>query len=91
MLRKVLEPIGRADITAHGFRSSFADWVSERTSFPDRVREAALAHVVGGKTTRAYARSDLIEERVKLMQAWADFCYGPAATGEVVPMRKVRP
>lgn len=87
VLRKVLERMARADITTHGFRSSFADWVSERTSFPDRVREAALAHVVVGKTTRAYARSDLIEERVKLMRAWADFCYGPAA-GEVVPMRK---
>jgi len=79
-----------SDITAHGFRSSFADWVSERTSFPDRVREAALAHLGGGKTTRAYARSDLLEERVRLMQAWADFSYGAEAAGEVVPMRKAR-
>jgi integrase len=90
VLRKVLERMDRADITAHGFRSSFADWVSERTSFPDRVREAALAHVGGGKTTRAYARSDLLEERVRLMQAWADFSYGAEAAGEVVPMRKAR-
>ena len=91
VLRKVLERMSRAHITAHGFRSTFADWVSERTSFPDRVREAALAHTIGSKSSRAYARSDLLDERVKLMQAWADFCHGPLVAGEVVPLRKARP
>ena len=84
--------MGRDDITTHGFRSTFADWVSERTSFPDRVREAALAHVTGSKSSRSYARSDLFGERTRLMEAWSAFCSTPLAEGAaVLPMRKARP
>jgi integrase len=84
--------MGRDDITAHGFRSTFADWVSECTNFPDRVREAALAHVIGSKSARSYARSDLLAERAKLMSMWADFCYGPPIdAADVVPIRRARP
>jgi integrase len=78
----------REGITPHGFRSSFRDWCSERTAFPHEVCERALAHVTGSKSSRAYARSDLLDERRKLMSAWADFCYSPPAAGEVVPIRK---
>jgi hypothetical protein len=42
----------------HGFRSTFKDWSSEMTSFPDHVSEAALAHAVADKARAAYARSD---------------------------------
>jgi integrase len=82
----------REGITPHGFRSTFRDWASERTAFPHEVCERALAHVTGSKSSRAYARSDLLAERAKLMSAWADFCYSPPAAGEVTPLRKaVRP
>jgi hypothetical protein len=40
--------MGHADLTAHGFRSSFKDWASEATKYPDIVAEQALAHQVGG-------------------------------------------
>ena len=50
-----------ADVTAHGFRSTFRDWVGERTSFPGDVAEMALAHVVADKTEAAYRRGDLFE------------------------------
>ena len=33
------------DITVHGFRSTFKDWSSEMTRFPDHVSQAARAHV----------------------------------------------
>lgn len=61
------------DATVHGFRSSFRDWVGDATSFPREVAEAALAHKVGDETERAYRRSDALEKRRKLMQAWADY------------------
>jgi integrase len=77
-------------ITVHGMRSSFRDWCSERTSFSYEVCERALAHITGNKSSRAYARSDLLDERRKLMSMWADFCYGPVTIGELVPMRKAR-
>jgi integrase len=80
----------REGITPHGFRSSFRDWAAERTAFPHEVCERALAHVTGSKSSRAYARSDLLDERRKLMEAWATYCYSPPVAGEVVPLRKVR-
>jgi integrase len=61
-------------VTVHGFRSTFRDWAAERTSFPHEVCERALAHVTGTKSSRAYARSDLLAERRNLMDAWATFC-----------------
>lgn len=66
-------------ITAHGFRSTFRDWVSESTSFPTELAERALAHTVGDKTEAAYARGDLFERRRALMEAWASFADGPAS------------
>src|SRR5690606_25444543 len=61
------------DITVHGFRSSFRDWCGDATAFPREVAEAALAHKVGDETERAYRRSNALEKRRKLMQAWADY------------------
>jgi integrase len=78
----------RTDCTPHGFRSSFRDWAGERTGFPFEVLEKALAHTVGNKSSRAYARSDLLDERRKLMSMWADFACSPPAAGEVTPLRK---
>ena len=72
--------------TVHGFRSSFRDWCGETTSFPREVVEAALAHVVGDQTKRAYRRGDALEKRRKLMDAWADFLTNGNADGKVVPL-----
>lgn len=69
--------------TAHGFRSTFADWVNEQTSFPREVREAALAHVNKDKVEAAYSRTDYLEKRRPMMEAWASFCLG-ASGGSVV-------
>jgi len=61
------------DATVHGFRSSFRDWAAEETPFAREIAEAALAHVVGDATERAYRRGDALERRRQLMQAWADY------------------
>ena len=70
ILRRVLDTNG-IDATVHGFRSSFRDWCAENGT--DReLAESALAHVVGG-VEGAYRRSDLLNRRRELMQAWADY------------------
>jgi len=76
--------------TIHGFRSSFRDWAGETTSFAHDICEAALAHVRGDHSVRAYARGDLFDKRRKLMEAWAKFCTAPPAkTGvKVVGIRR---
>ena len=57
----------------HGFRSSFRDWAAERTNHPREVVEAALAHAVANQTEAAYARSDLVVRRRRLMDEWASY------------------
>jgi integrase len=85
----LLSRMGRDDITVHGFRSTFRDWVEETTNYAGTVAEAALAHVVGDKVEAAYRRGDLFEKRRRLMNAWATFCTTPAAEhGKVINMRK---
>jgi len=69
----VLKRMNRADLTVHGFRATFRTWAAERTAFPREVAEAALAHVVGDDTERAYQRGDLFEKRRKLMDDWGQF------------------
>jgi integrase len=84
----LLRRMGRGDLTTHGFRSSFRDWVAERTNFPSEVAEMALAHAVGSSVEAAYRRGDLFEKRRRLMDVWADFCAkAPAEHGRVVPLR----
>ena len=65
--------------TVHGFRSTFRDWAGELTQFPREIAEAALAHVVGDETERAYRRGDALDKRRSLMEAWATYCAGRAA------------
>jgi integrase len=78
----------RGDLTTHGFRSAFRDWVAERTNFPRELAEKALAHVVGSEVERAYQRGDQFEKRRKLMEAWSTFATKPPAAGDVVvPLR----
>lgn len=73
-LLQLLKRMGHPDITVHGFRSSFRDWASEATSFPNEVAEAALAHIVGDKVEAAYRRGDLFAKRRRMMEAWAEYC-----------------
>jgi len=74
--------------TVHGFRSSFRTWAGERTSFANHVIELSLAHTVGSAVERAYSRGDLLDQRSKLMEAWAVFCDRGASAGGVVALRK---
>ena len=61
--------------TLHGMRSSFRDWCGE-TGAAREVAEACLAHRVGSAAEQAYARSDLLERRRDLMEAWARYVAG---------------
>lgn len=70
----VLRRMNRADLTVHGFRSTFRDWAAEMTEYPKELAELSLAHTVGNAVENAYRRSDLFERRRALMQDWAAWC-----------------
>jgi integrase len=69
----LLKRMERSDLTAHGFRSTFRDWASER-AFPRDLAERALAHAVADKVEASYHRTQLIEQRRPMMESWAAYC-----------------
>ncbi|HTA65753.1 MAG TPA: tyrosine-type recombinase/integrase [Xanthomonadaceae bacterium] len=69
---KAVSDVPERTATAHGFRSSFRDWCSER-GYPRDLAERALAHAIENKVEAAYHRTDLLEQRRPMMEAWADF------------------
>ncbi len=70
----------KIDARPHGFRSSFRTWVQETDACTFDVAETVLAHSVGGKVERSYARSDLLDKRREVLEAW-----GRHVTGDAKP------
>lgn len=90
-LTATLRRMGRNDITAHGFRSTFRDWASETTAYPGDVVEMALAHAIGNKVEAAYRRGDLFEKRARLMADWARYCGTVQLSADnVIELRKAQ-
>ena len=84
MLRKI-----NPEITVHGFRSCFRDWVSEETTHSPEVAEKALAHAVANQVEAAYRRGDLLEHRKRLMKDWEDYCL-TGSWGNVIQLEAER-
>lgn len=82
MYQLLRQYMGFNTITVHGFRSTFRQWAAD-TNRSDAAAEMALAHTLG-KVEAAYQRSDLLEERRVLVEAWSKYMSGDAV---VVPIR----
>ena len=78
LLRKML---GRK-VTMHGCRSTFRDWCAETGQDPI-LAEKSLMHTTGSEVEQAYQRSDLLERRRPLMQAWADALFSTETVDRV--------
>ena len=87
-LAMLLRRMSRVEVTVHGFRSTFRDWVAEHTNFQSELAEAALAHTRRDKVEAAYARGDMFDKRRALMSDWATFCAAPyiKPAGKVVKL-----
>lgn len=62
----------RDEMTAHGFRAAASSILNESGLWNPDAIEAQLAHVEGNAVRRAYARAEFWDERVRMMQWWAD-------------------
>ncbi|MNC81025.1 integrase [compost metagenome] len=80
--------MGYGHITVHGFRSTFKDWASETTDFPDDLSEAALAHQIRDKAKAAYKRETLFDKRKAMMTVWERFAIGDAACSATSTQQK---
>jgi integrase len=87
VLARVLKPLAGDDaVTVHGWRTTLRTWAAERTSFAHEICEAALGHVIGNKVSRAYSRTDHLEARRGLMQAWSSFLSNDEPSADVIPL-----
>ena len=75
--------------TVHGMRSSARSWMADN-GVEFELAEACLAHAVGNAVVQAYQRSSMLERRRPIMQAWAEFLDGGAASAKVVPIARGR-
>jgi integrase len=69
----LLRRMNRGDISVHGFRSTFRTYFYEEREHDFFTAEAALAHKLDSKVVAAYARSDLLAKRRRLMEDWEHF------------------
>ncbi|MCU0965736.1 MAG: integrase arm-type DNA-binding domain-containing protein [Burkholderiaceae bacterium] len=76
----------KVDAVPHGLRSSFRDWVGDRTATPNEVAELCLAHAVGNQTEAAYRRGDMLDRRREVMELWARFIDTPPPKGNVLAL-----
>lgn len=77
-----------AKYVPHGLRSTFRDWASETTSFPNETLELALAHTIKNQAEAAYRRGDQLTKRFKLMQMWEAYVETPPQSASVTTLSK---
>ena len=68
-----VDAVNGRPVVPHGLRSTFRDWVAEKTTFDPQLAEMALAHKVNNQTEAAYRRGDMAERRRPMMEAWNQF------------------
>lgn len=73
---KVLSDTKGRTAVVHGFRSSFRVWGAEN-GYPENLLEQCLAHTERNPVIAAYRKTDLLEQRRPIMEAWATFVCGP--------------
>jgi hypothetical protein len=60
----------------------------EDNGFRYEVTEMSLGHAVGGDVERRYRRTDLLEERRRFLQSWADYCFASGGAVNVLALRR---
>ena len=71
-----IDRVNKRPAVPHGLRSTFRDWVAERTNYPGDMAEIAMAHKINNAVEASYRRGDMIEKRRQMMAAWVDFMAG---------------
>jgi integrase len=80
--------IGKDEMSGHGFRAMARTILDEVLGFRPDFIEHQLAHAVRDPNGRAYNRTAHLEERRKMMQAWADYLDKLKNGADVIPILK---
>lgn len=76
-----VDRVSKRPAVPHGLRSTFRDWVAERTHYTGDMAEVALAHRVANAVEASYRRGDMVEKRRDMMAAWAEYLTGHTEGG----------
>lgn len=79
-----LDRVSKRPAVPHGLRSTFRDWVAEKTNFPGEMAEVALAHKISNAVEASYRRGDMIEKRRRMMGEWGAFLTQAPKSAKVV-------
>jgi integrase len=75
-INRALRIIGydtRTEITGHGFRAMARTILAERLHFDPQWIERQLSHRTSEKLGESYDRTQFLDDRRRMMQAWADY------------------
>lgn len=79
---------GTDEMTGHGFRSMASSRLNEMGWNPDAI-ERQLAHAESNKVREAYTHAaQYLDERTRMMQAWADYLDALRAGASVIPFKR---
>ena len=76
------------EMTGHGFRAMARTLLAERLNADEAIIEAQLAHAVKDPLGRAYNRTEFLEQRLKMLQTWADYLDKLREGAEVIPIKR---
>lgn len=82
-----IDSISKRRAVPHGLRSTFRDWVAERTTYPGDMAEVALAHKINNAIEASYRRGDMVEKRRQMMANWAYFLEGRGKRNTLLEVR----
>lgn len=73
------------EVTAHGFRATARTMLRQELKFHKEYIELQLAHATTAQDGTAYDRVDFLDERIVMMQTWADYLDGLKANPPAAP------
>jgi integrase len=79
--------LGKGLMTSHGFRHSASTFLNEMGFSADAI-ELQLAHASADRIRATYNKAELMPERIKMMQSWADYLDGLKSGGDIIPLKR---
>ena len=81
------EKLGRGIMTSHGFRHTSSTFLNEMGFSADAI-ELQLAHANEDRIRATYNKAELMPEREKMMQAWANWLDSLKTNNKVLPFKR---
>ena len=87
-VNKAIKRLGYGkDMVAHGFRALARTTIREKLGYDSEIIDRQLAHTASGALGEAYDRTQFLDQRITMMQEWANYLHVVASEEKVVQGR----